>query len=247
MSEDREVIGGNNPPSQIDFSRETAQALSDWMRDNPVVQTEESARDGKALCDRASLCLNDMRDERDALTRPLNEQLTAIHSRYREPQNTLSRVLTELTARINAFIIREEERRNKIAIEAEAALREAERIAREAEETEQQAIADAKEGVADADVAVLVREADEKFSRFRDASNAALRAKRATKVKIGGGFRRAHSLRGKEVLTVEDAGAAIAAMGLTNAISNAILKEARSFRKTFGELPAGITSTTERG
>lgn len=237
----------NNPPSQIDFSRETANALSAWMRDNPTVQTEDDARAAKVLCDRASLCLGDMRDERDALTRPLNEQLTEIHSRYREPQNTLSRVLTELTARINAFIIREEQRRKQIAAEAEAKLAEAERLAREAEEVEQKAIEEAKEGVADADVAVLVREADEKFSRFKEIRNEARRAKHATKVKIGGGFRRAHSLRGKEVLTVENANDAIAEMGLTDAIRNTILKEARAYRKAFGHLPAGIISTTERG
>ena len=240
-------IGHNQAPNQIEFSRDTVQALSDWMKDNPVVQTEESAREAKLLCDRASLCLKDMHDERDGLTRPLNEQLAEIHARYREPQNTLGRVLTELTARINAFIIREEERRKQIAIEAAAKLAEAERIAREAEAIEQQAIEDAKHGVADADVGVLVREADEKFSRFREARNAANRAKHATRVKIGGGFRRAASLRTKETLTIESVNDAIAEMGLTDAISNAVLKEARSFRKAFGALPAGIVSTKERG
>lgn len=240
-------VGHNNPPSQIAFSSETVDALSAWMRNNPVIQTEEVARDAKVLCDRASLCLKDMRDERDALTRPLNEKLTEIHAQYRSPQEVLSRTLTELTARLNAFILREEQRRKQIAIEAEAKLKEAERVAREAEEVEQKAIEDAKAGVCDADVGVLVREADEKFSRFREISNETRRAQRATKVKIGGGFRRAASLRGKEVLTVENAIEAINEMGLTDAIRNTILKEARAYRKAFGTLPAGILSTTERG
>lgn len=241
------TIGDNNPPGQIAFSRETVQSLSDWMKNHPVIQNEDAAREAKSLCDRASLCLKDMKDERDGHTRPLNDALAEIHARYREPHTILSRTLTELMARLNAFILREEEHRKQIAAEAQAKLEEAERLAHEAEEAEQKAIEEAKHGVADADVGALVRQADEKFSRFKDAANAKKRADRATKVVVGGGFRRATSLRNKEILTVDDAHAALRAMGLTDAIRATILTEARAFRTSFGALPEGVSSHKERG
>ena len=46
---EREVIGGNQAPSQIDFSRETVEALSEWMKSHPVIDDEDTARDGKSL------------------------------------------------------------------------------------------------------------------------------------------------------------------------------------------------------
>jgi hypothetical protein len=35
---------GNNPPGPIDFANESIAALSDWMKDHPVVESEDDAR-----------------------------------------------------------------------------------------------------------------------------------------------------------------------------------------------------------
>jgi hypothetical protein len=40
----REHIGANNPPSAIDFAKESTTALSDWMKDHPVIPGRISIR-----------------------------------------------------------------------------------------------------------------------------------------------------------------------------------------------------------
>ena len=49
----REAIGSNNPPTPIDYAQDTTKALSDFLLDHPVIQTEAEARDAKLHLDRA--------------------------------------------------------------------------------------------------------------------------------------------------------------------------------------------------
>ena len=239
--------GHNNPPSQITFSCETVDALSAWMKEHPVIQSEDEAREAKLLADRGVAASKDLVDERQARTGPLLKEVEEIRAEYREPQNILDRVVTELRARLNAYILKEEERRQAEAEAARLAAEEAERLARSAEETEQQAKELAQQGLLDVDVGEVTRAADAAFSRFKEAEKVAKRAERDAPVKISGGFRRAAGLRNKETLEVTDWVEAIRCMGLTDAIRDAILTEARAFRKEIGELPQGVSSTKTRG
>lgn len=238
-------LGHNNPPSSIDFSHETGEALGVWLKEHPVVQTEDEARAGKLLIDRAKGSLAELESERDKLVRPLNEQVADINRQFRIPRETLTRIRDILLERLDAYVKAEEEKREKEAEAARQAAEHAENIAREAERLEREARDDTAGGV-EADVAGATLEADRAYSRFETASREAARAEKATHVKVSGGFGRALAPRTTEVLTVSDWKAAIEEMGVTEKITEAILSSARDFRKAFDELPHGITSTKER-
>lgn len=240
------IVGHNNPPGSIEFAQETAQALSDWMKEHPVIQTEDDAREAKVLADRAKDAEKDMENERTALVGPLNEQVKTINDRYRPHKTSLEGVLKVLVARIDSFVAAEEQRRAQAAAEAQRILAEAEAKARAAENAEREAADDAAVGVTGIDVAKTTQEADAAFELYKLAEREARRAERDTKVKIGGGFRRALTRKTKETLEVTDWHDAIAFLGLTDRIKEAILTEARAFRQEFEELPPGITPTYDR-
>lgn len=246
MSE-RHQIGGNSPPDFTVTAAETARALSDWMKDHPVIETEEDARLAKYEVDRGRLCLKDVEAERDGKVRPLNEQVKSINEYYRGPRNLLQRVLDELESRLGSFLKAEEEKRIKAAEEAERIAANAERLAREAEETERQRLADAAAGELDIDVQAVVAEADERFAEYEKATRAAELAQRETKVKIGGGFSRAIGLKTETELVVVDHVLALEALGLTEAIEKAIISSARAYKKLKGKYPLGIEALTSRG
>lgn len=238
-------IGHNRPPSQIDTAGEITSSINSWLKDHPVIQTEEMAREAKVLIDRGKLGVKDLEDEREQKVKPLNLQVQEINKVYRPVKDLLQKVTYEATRRITDFLAREEAKRIKAAEEARKKAEEAERIAREAEQRERDTIADAEVGAV-VDVAASVSAADEAFAAYQRQQRAANLAERETKVKIGGGFTRALSLRNKETLTVTDAISAISAIGLTPDIEAAILKGARAYRTLHQELPPGIHSTTER-
>jgi hypothetical protein len=110
-SNPRERIGGNNPPGAIDFAKESAAALSDWMKDHPVIETDDDARAAKMLVDRAKSSLESMETERDGLVRPLNTQAKAINDKYRQPRTLLERVRNALADRLTAYAKRLEAER----------------------------------------------------------------------------------------------------------------------------------------
>lgn len=238
--------GHNNPPSLIEHANETSNALNEWLSANPVVQTEEQAREGKLLHDRAKDATTEMENERAALVRPLNEQVKAINDRYREPGHALERILAVLVTRLDNFARAEEQRRIALADEAAKRLADAEAAARSAESAEKDAIDAADAGTLDIDVASVTSQADAAFDLYKLAQRESALAQREAKVKIGGGFRRNLSLRNKETLEVSDWSEAIAFLGLTDKIRDAILTEARAFRKEFDELPPGVTAKYDR-
>lgn len=238
-------MASNNPPSALEFCNETADELAKWLDDHPVIETEEDARAGKLLVDRAASTIADAEAERDKLVRPLNEQVKTINDTFRRPRDTLRQVCDLLKEKLQAYIKVEREKREAEAEAKRQAAEEAEARAREAEAREQLAKDDASAGVIEAGVAHATIAADQAFAEYERAQREAARAEKETHVKIGGGFKRALSARSKEVLVLHNWQRAIDEMGLSEALIEAILKEARAFRKSYGVLPHGVTATTE--
>jgi len=246
LAADRHGIGGNSPPTMIELAGGTLSALADFLRDHPVIQTEDEARAAKALKDRADLCVKDLEDERDGLVRPLNQEVKAINDRYRPVRDPLTRIISELKGRIARFIQGEERRRQALAEAAGRVAAEKALLARQAEEAERAAKEEASQGVCDVDVGGAITQADVAFSDYEKAERAAERAERETHVKIGGGFGRALSQHTRKVLTITDVHAAIDDMGLTEPLKEAILTAARAYYKAIREWPDGIVETKER-
>lgn len=249
----REVVGGNNPPSPIEMAENLMQLLSDWMKEHPVIQTEDEARAAKPLIDRAKAAMDEIEAERDGKVRPLNDKVAEINIEYKAVHNTdpkkpgtFNKIFNEMKTRVADYLRREEQKRLIAAAEARRIQEEAEQQAREAEEREQQALHNASLGEVDVDVAIVTREADAAFETFERQSRFADRAEKDTRVKIGGGFAASVGLRNSEVLQVDDALKAIVVIGVTERIREAILTEARAYRKANGRLPDGVSATTER-
>ncbi len=240
-------IGGNNPPGMIEAINDTASDLNEWMKENPVIQSEEAAREAKLLLDRARLCVKDMEDERDGKVRPLNEQVKKINETYRGPRELMEVVGRELGNRLAAFIRSEEKKREEAAQEAQKRAAEAERIAREAERLEREAIGSADSGELGVDVKAAVVAADDSFKDFQRAAREAALAERETRVKVGGGFGRALGLRTQKTLLVLDCVKAVTELGMTGPIEEAVIKSARAFHKLHRRYPQGVVVDEERG
>jgi len=238
------TIGHNSPPSILEFTAETTEALGRFLEDHPVIQTEDDARAAKLLIDRATSTIADAESERDKQVRPLNEQVKAINERYKTPRETLRRVADLLKERIAAFIKAERERREAEADAKRRAVEEAERRAREAEDREQEAIEAAKSGEV-VNIALATQEADRSYGQYDKAVREAARAEKGTHVKVTGGYKKAISLIDKEVLVLHNWHKAIDEMGLSEALIKTILSEARAFRKATGHLPEGVVATIE--
>lgn len=246
-------IGGNQPPGVIDAAQDTMAALSDWMKDRPVIETAADAEGAKLLLDRAKGCAGELEAERVRLVTPLNEQLAEINGTYKPVHNTdpkkpgtLDTVTLELKGRLGDWIKREEAER---LAEAERLRLEAEAVARAAQEAfdrQQEAIDNARNGELGVDVTQVVVEAAGLASQAGKADRAAARAERTTDVKVSGGWGRRASLRTVETLVLQSYGKAIKAIGPNDGIRDAILSAARAYRKEKGSLPEGVVSETTR-
>lgn len=243
----RLAIGANNPPGPIDYAKEAVSQLNGFLAENPVIETPETAKQAGGYVERTSSVLAEMEDARTLVTRPLNAKLSEINDLYRTAKKPLEKLLNELRFRLTDFAGREEAKR---IAQAEALRREAELVemeARVAERREGEAIEAVRSGVCDVNLADAMGEATQAFADYSRADRIAQRAERGVPVRIAsqmGG--RALSMRSKEVLILDDAAAAVGAMGLTEKISEAILSSARDYRKTHKELPAGVRAETER-
>ncbi len=238
-------LGHNQPPSQIDTLGEACAAVGAWLKITPVVTTEEEARAGKPHVDRLRLGLQDMEAELQTRTKPKLDEINVIRDEYRSIRKLTETLLEETKDRINTWAIQEEQHRRKCAEEARQRAEEAERLARSAEAAEQAAVEESRLGV-ETDIAEATKEADEKFTAFEKAQRELARAQRETKVKVGGGFGRALSSRFKETLVVTDPQQAINKLGWSSRVVEAILTEAREYRRRFGHLPDGVMAETER-
>lgn len=236
----------NNPPSQIEFAKEAMDDLSRFLLDNPVLLTPEQAVEGGLFVERTRKTIQDLEDERKKTVSPLNEQVKSINEQYRTVRDPLDNVLSELRRRLTDHIAREEAARFKAAEEARQIAEAAEMEARRAEAAEQEAKQNATFGEV-TDVAQAIVQADQAFTAFERADRAAQIAERETHVRLpsqlGG---KALSMRTKEELILDDAHAAIQSIGVTEAIHDAILAAARSYRRLKGELPPGVRAEHTR-
>jgi hypothetical protein len=247
------MTGHNNPPDCIESGAETSVALSAWLAENPLIYSEDQARDAKLLLDRAKSSAGEIEDNRKRETKPLNDRLDEINGRYKAMHNTdkdkpgiLDKTAAELKKRLAVFLEAEEARREIIAREAARERDEKERLAREAEAREKDAIANAAAGELGVDVTQVVVAASKAFDEFKKADRGAARADRNTNVKVAGGWNRAASLRTKETLVLVSYGKAITAIGPHDGIRDAILSAAREYRKEKGNLPEGVSSEITR-
>lgn len=243
----RAVIGSNNPPGCIDTARGVYATLANFLRDTPVIQSHDEAKKGANLIEQARATLGEMEDERKAFVKPLNDEVKVINDQYRTPRESVEAIAAELKHRLTVFANAEEAKRIAEAEAKRIAAEEAERLAREAEAREREAKEDVDVGVVGIPVAAAIIEADRAFDTFKRADREAARAEKQVPVRLNGGFGRAVSMRSKETLVLNDAFAAITATGLTEAITDAIITSARTYRKLKGNLPAGVSAVTERG
>lgn len=242
----RAVIGNNQAPGCIDTARGVYITLAKFLKETPVIQSAEEAKKGANLIEQARATLGELEDERKAFVKPLNDEVKLINDRYRTPVESVKSIVDELKRRLTAFARAQEAERLRIAEAARLTAAEAEQIAREAERIEADAKARADVGECDLSVAAIISHADKSFATFKRADREATRAERETTVRLNGGFGRAVSMRSKETLILDDATAAIATMGLTDTIRDAILSSARAYRKLNGSLPNGVSSINER-
>lgn len=244
----RAVAGANNPPSLIDLVETTALDLGKWLSEHPVIQTEDEAREGATRIKRAKLALKDLEAERRGLTDPLTEEVSAIRARYRPVELRVDATLAMLSSRLTAYATAEEARRQAGAAEAKRKAQAAFLAAQDAYANLAEADANAAAGEIGVDtVGAAVTLADAASAAERLARDAQ-RADRDTKVKFGTGMGGpAISLRSKETLTVVNFYTAVVAMGgPSERVCEAILTDARAWRKEHGELPAGVASEINR-
>ena len=256
------AIDRGNPPTVIDMAKSAMVAMSDWMRDRATIVDDYAARRANEFIDRARRSFAALEDERDALVRPLNEQVAEINARYKAIHNTDKKrpgsgdkVLNILLGRLQAFMEREEAERVRKAEEIRKAAEAAAQAALEAEQRMTEALIDeAQHGVVDTDFGILEEQSAEAIDAAARKCRELARAERDTKVRIGGGFSKVSTLRTHEVLTVGNWQAAITELGtspdgtfaLPEGVRDAILTCSRAHRKATGDLPAGITATHER-
>lgn len=242
----RAVIGGNGPPTCVSTARGVYATLAAFLKNVPVIQSAVDAKTGANLLEQGRATLGEMEGERRAIVDPLNAEVSIINDRYRAPREAVQSIMDELKRRLTTFAAAEEAERARKAEAAREAAQEAERIAREAERIEADAKARADVGECDLNVAAVIAQADRTFATFKRADRNAARAEKETTVRLNGGFGRAVTMRKSETLVLDDATAAIAAMGVSDGIRDAILSAARSYRKLNGRLPAGVSAETER-
>jgi len=242
----RAVIGNNNPPGLIDRARVFYATLAGFLKETPVIQTHDEAKAAANFIEQSRATLGEMEDERKGFVKPLNDEVDEINETYRPAREAIKKVMDEIKRRLTAFAAEEEAKRQREAAEARRVAEEAERLAREAEAIEADAKACADVGELGVNVAAAITQADRAFGQFKRADREAARAEKQIPVRLAGGFGRAVSMRKSETLVLDDAVAAVTAIGVTEKISDAILSSARDYRKLHGKLPAGVSAVTER-
>jgi len=239
-------VGHNKPPGPIDSAREAMAELSQFTEDNPVIQNLDQAKEAAAYIERTRIALQAMEDERKPQADPLNAELEAINKPYRLVRQPLEKLYEIIKRRLTTYNNAVEAARLKEAQRLREEAEAKERAAREAEANEAAAIAGADVGEL-TDVGGAIVEADGAFRNFQKADRAAATAERNVPVRIAsimGG--KALSMRTVEVIIVEDACAAITAMGLSSDLKKQVVKDAKRYREATGELPDGVKSTYER-
>jgi hypothetical protein len=240
------TAGHNNPPNAIDSAQEAMAELAKFAEDNPAIQSFAEAKLYAGMIERTRVAMQDLENEREPQVRPLNAALKAINDRYRLVRQPLEKLYDLVKARLTKYNNAVEAARLKEAQRLREEAEAAERAARKAEAREKDAMACADVGEC-TDVGGAIAQADVAFKGYQKADRAAATAERNVPVRIAsvmGG--KSLSMRTTEVFIVEDACAAITAMGLSEAARQQLIKDAKRFREATGELPEGITSRFER-
>lgn len=237
-------IGHNS--NNFAIGADTVAEASKWLANNPVIETEDDAREAAKYEKRLKASFDELEAERDGKVRPLNDQVKAINEEYKSAQKPITEARNAVKNRLTAYALEEEQKRLAEAQRLAALAAEAERIAREAEEREREAKDNAAQGEVGVDVVAATTEADQAYSRFKRADHAAAIAAKDSTVRIGTGWGRAASLRTKETLVLNDPVKAIFAIGVTDGIREAILTAARAYRKEHGSLPEGVEAQIDR-
>ena len=238
-------IGHNNPPSQIESSEEVAAALGGWLLANPVVGAGPAAVEGALHFDRARLYLADLDAERKVRVEPLNKQVAEINDEYRQPRAYVEKLRKLVGERLNVWRATEEDKRRQEVEEISRRAAETERQAREAEAREREAAEDARLGV-EVDVAAVTQAADTKFAEHQSTQRELARAQNNITPKVRGVTGRTIATRFEEELVIKNADVALRRIGWSERMLDALIKEARAYRKRCGSLPDGIASKGER-
>ncbi len=226
--------------------------LSAFIADNPVFQNAEDLQRGGVWIESARKTLAALEDERKPKVEPLNAALAIINEPYRRVRQEIEGtkqakgLLEILVDRWNAGEKAERKRREAIAEAARLEAENAARIAQALIDQANDAIAAADVGACE-DVGSAVIEAK---AAIRDANildRTANRAEKETHVRVAsqlGG--RALAPRSEWVLTIDDPGQLITAMGLSERTADSLRTDARAFFKATGEWPEGLTATKDR-
>lgn len=236
-----------NYPGAIEASKDTFAAANAFLASHPVIQDEDMAREAERVRLRLKGSLDEMEAERDKKVRPLNSQVQIINETYKTASGTLKRLFDEVRARMTAFARAEEARRAAEAEEKRKAAEEAERLAQEAQLATYEAQDSAAQGEYDLNVGATLAAEEQAMRAFGRANREAMRAERDIPVRLSGGMgQRVTTMRTKETLLLVDAVKALTAIGVTEKTREAILSDARAYRKLHGKLPEGVTATHER-
>jgi hypothetical protein len=224
-----------------DYAADILAQLNAFLKDHPVIQTEEEYREGAKLSKLAGKCLADVDDERKAELAPLHLQVGNINHRYKERTEPLRELVKVLDQRDTAFAIAEEKRRQEEAAEKRRLAEEARLAAMAAVSKIGEALDDSEAGVVGIDIAAVHADANKAMKASDRADREAARAERNTtfRVRTAPG-ERATSMRSREELTLSDPVAALTAMGITESVREAILKDARQWKRLKGEYPPGV-------
>ena len=256
MDNARAVIGGNGPPEPtvLERAEAAAVAVSAFMDNTPVFTIGAHCVEAKKLMERCRGAAAELEDERDALVRPLNEEVSAVNSKYKTLHNsdarrpgTLDRVLLELKTRLTNYARATEEARARVAELAALEAAKAEAKARAAEAAEVEAKANATAGVLDTDVVGKIEAADRAFAEYELASRFAQIKERDIRFRVSDGVNGdAEGMRLTKYLILDSYTHAIKAIGPHDKIRDAILSAAREYKKTHGVLPDGVSEVSER-
>lgn len=249
----RAAIGGNFPPSAIDLAAPHIEALRGFLNANPIISTDEESRAGKSVLDAAAGALKAIEAERKSLVDPLNAEIKEHNGKYHKYHNAdakrpgiWDKLVLEVRGRLTGYARMLERQRFEAEDAARRVAEETAEAARRAAEAEAEAREAAAAGVCDVDLGAAIEDAQTTSQAALRAMWTAQRAEKETKVRITGGSGNAVSLKDHEILSVTDWRAAIEEIGLTDRLREAILTEARAYRKAMGDLPAGITANYER-
>jgi hypothetical protein len=239
-------LGHNSGTAAIAGAIKAATDLGAFLGEHSAITAEPVAQTGAKLVKAAKAAVKGIDTERKSRLAPLNEQVASVRDEYRAPETTLGKLVDRLSALLTTFSRAEEAKRAAEAAERRRFADEAEKAAREAEAREREATENASLGEIGVDVGAATAAADQAFAERQQRERAALRAEKAVPVRLASDETRALSLRSFEILTVTDAAAALHAIGMTPKLEDALFSAAREHRKTWGELPPGITSRIER-